>query len=65
MLQGGVKSGKITKDTTQIIEYSSGSTMISLGMIAKIMGIDNVHAYLSNKTSQSKLDLMRFFGLKL
>ncbi|KAK0535943.1 hypothetical protein OC835_002214 [Tilletia horrida] len=48
-----------------IVEYSSGSTVISLAIISKIFGLNHVTAYLSNKTSAAKLDLMRFFGLKL
>jgi cysteine synthase len=61
MLLRGYENGKITKDTHTIVEYSSGSTVISLGILAHIMGIPNVKAYLSNKTSQTKLDLLRFF----
>ncbi|KAF7289342.1 Cysteine synthase [Mycena indigotica] len=61
----GQEKGKITSDTHTLVEYSSGSTVISLGILAHIYGIPNVHAYLSNKTSQTKLELLRFFGLDL
>ncbi|KAG8715095.1 hypothetical protein FRC08_011010 [Ceratobasidium sp. 394] len=65
MLLRAQEEGKITKDTNTIIEYSSGSTVISLGILAHIMGIETVKAYLSNKTSPAKLDLLRFFGLDM
>lgn len=52
--------------TRTIIEYSSGSTVISMSMIARVYhGIDDVRAYLSNKTSDAKLKLMQFFGLDI
>ncbi|KAL4787604.1 tryptophan synthase beta subunit-like PLP-dependent enzyme [Aspergillus varians] len=62
MLQSNVVPGK----TKTIIEYSSGSTVISMSMIARVMhGIQNTRAYLSNKTSEAKLKLMQFFGLNI
>jgi cysteine synthase A len=36
---------------SNIVEYSSGSTVISLAIIANIFGLDGVTAYLSNKVS--------------
>lgn len=52
--------------TKTIIEYSSGSTVISMSMIARVMhGIEDTRAYLSNKTSEAKLRLMQFFGLDI
>ena len=52
--------------TNAIVEYSSGSTVISMGILARVLhNIHNVHAYLSNKTSQAKLELLQFFGLKI
>ncbi|KAF5379489.1 hypothetical protein D9615_006545 [Tricholomella constricta] len=59
------EDGSITPDTHTIVEYSSGSTVISLGIISRIFGIPNVKAFLSNKTSEAKLQLLRFFGLEL
>ena len=62
MLESNVLPGK----TKTIIEYSSGSTVISMSMIARVMhGIDDTRAYLSNKTSDAKLKLMQFFGLNI
>ncbi|KAG6354322.1 hypothetical protein INS49_004927 [Diaporthe citri] len=62
MLQSSVKP-----DTTKtIVEYSSGSTVISMSLIARALyGITDTRAFLSNKTSWTKLQLMRFFGLNI
>ncbi|KAF2674408.1 cysteine synthase-like protein B [Microthyrium microscopicum] len=52
--------------TKTVVEYSSGSTVIAMSMIARINhGIEDVRAFLSNKTSDAKLKLMQFFGLDL
>ncbi len=61
MVLRGKEDGRITRDTHTIVEYSSGSTVISLSLIANIMGIPKVKAYMSNKTSEAKLNLLRFF----
>jgi cysteine synthase len=56
----------VTPKTKTIIEYSSGSTVISMALIARaVHGIEDVHAYVSNKTTETKLRLLRFFGLNL
>ena len=56
----------VPDQTRTIIEYSSGSTVISMSMIARVMhGVDDTRAYLSNKTSEAKLRLMQFFGLNI
>ncbi|EUC59851.1 cysteine synthase B [Rhizoctonia solani AG-3 Rhs1AP] len=65
MLLRARESGELTPETKTIIEYSSGSTVISLGILANIMGIETVKAYLSNKTSPAKLDLLRMIGSTL
>ncbi|KAG8731877.1 hypothetical protein FRC10_001389 [Ceratobasidium sp. 414] len=65
MLLRGREEGSITTNTRKIVEYSSGNTVISLGIIAKILGIGTTCAYISNKTSQAKINLLRFFGLQL
>lgn len=60
MLSSSVKADK----TKTILEYSSGSTVLSMSIIGRIFhGIDDTRAYLSNKTTSDKLRLMRFFGL--
>ncbi|PHH72252.1 hypothetical protein CDD82_6060 [Ophiocordyceps australis] len=62
LLHGSVTPGK----TKTIVESSSGSTVISMAMVARAFhGINDVHAYLSNKTSHSKLRLLQFFGLNV
>lgn len=56
----------IPGQTKSIVEYSSGSTVVSMSMVARVFhGIDDTRAYLSNKTAEQKLRLMQFFGLKL
>lgn len=62
MLESSVQPNK----TNTIIEYSSGSTVISMSMIARVMhGVQDTRAFLSNKTSDAKLKLMQFFGLNI
>ena len=62
MLEASVVPDK----TKTIIEYSSGSTVISMAMIARVMhGVQDVRAFLSNKNSEAKLRLMQFFGLDI
>ncbi|KAG8723357.1 hypothetical protein FRC09_003683 [Ceratobasidium sp. 395] len=65
MLLRGREDESITADTHKIVEYSSGNTVISLGILSKILGIGNTCAYISNKTSSAKINLLRFFGLEL
>jgi cysteine synthase len=58
--------GVVPGQTKTVVESSSGSTVISMAMVARAFhGVDDVHAYLSNKTSQTKLRLMQFFGLNV
>ncbi|EAW13404.1 putative cysteine synthase B [Aspergillus clavatus NRRL 1] len=60
MLEKNVVPGK----TKTVIEYSSGSTVISMALAGRVLhGIHDTRAYLSNKTSTAKLQLMQFFGL--
>ncbi|KAI0835877.1 tryptophan synthase beta subunit-like PLP-dependent enzyme [Hypoxylon sp. FL0890] len=62
LLEKSVVSGK----TNTIIEYSSGSTVISMSLVSRVYhGIPDVRAFLSNKTSLAKLRLMQFFGLNI
>ncbi|KAJ5473697.1 hypothetical protein N7475_003263 [Penicillium sp. IBT 31633x] len=61
-----LESSVIPGETDRIIEYSSGSTVISMSMIARVMhGVNDTRAFLSNKTSDAKLKLMQFFGLDI
>ncbi|KAI0015958.1 tryptophan synthase beta subunit-like PLP-dependent enzyme [Xylariomycetidae sp. FL0641] len=60
LLEGSVVPGK----TDTIVEYSSGSTVISMSLVSRVYyGVTDVRAFLSNKTSDAKLKLMQFFGL--
>lgn len=62
LLQNKVVPGK----TDTIVEYSSGSTVLSMSMASRVYyGISDVRAYLSNKTSLPKLKLMQFFGINM
>ncbi|KAM5356482.1 hypothetical protein ACJ41O_003128 [Fusarium nematophilum] len=62
LLQNCVVPGK----TKTVVEYSSGSTVLSMSLISRaIHGIDDVRAFLSNKTSMTKLRLMQFFGIDI
>lgn len=52
--------------TTTVVEYSSGSTVLSMSLIARALyGLDDVRAFLSNKTSPAKIRLMRLFGINM
>ncbi|KAH7079548.1 tryptophan synthase beta subunit-like PLP-dependent enzyme [Paraphoma chrysanthemicola] len=59
-------SKEVHPETSTVVEYSSGSTVISLALASRIYhGIDDVKAFLSNKTTTSKLRMMQFFGLDI
>ncbi|GLB01659.1 hypothetical protein AtubIFM57258_000069 [Aspergillus tubingensis] len=60
LLEKTVVPGK----TKTIVEFSSGSTVISMSMLARLMhGISDTRAFLSNKSTETKLRMMQFFGL--
>lgn len=61
MLLKAHESGEITQASKRIVEYSSGNTAISLAITANILGMPPVGAYISNKNSRQKMDLLRFF----
>ncbi|KAF8595808.1 tryptophan synthase beta subunit-like PLP-dependent enzyme [Ceratobasidium sp. AG-I] len=65
MLMRASECGHVNDSTKRVVEYSSGNTAISLGIVSRIMGGPQVGAYISNKTSSQKMDLLRFFGLDL
>ncbi|KAF2019957.1 cysteine synthase [Aaosphaeria arxii CBS 175.79] len=49
----------------KIAEASSGSTILSLGIIARVLwGKEDVEAHVTNKKSPESLNLLRFFGIK-
>ena len=50
----------------KIVEASSGSTVLSLGMISRALwGHEDVNAYVTNKKHPDSLKLLRFFGLNV
>jgi hypothetical protein len=61
MILRAQEDGQITSDTHTLVEYSSGSTITSIGLIANILGIPRVKAYVTNKTTVVKLQLLQFF----
>ncbi|KAJ7724065.1 tryptophan synthase beta subunit-like PLP-dependent enzyme [Mycena maculata] len=63
MILRAQETGEITDETHTLVEYSSGSTITSIGIVANILGIPKVKAYVTNKTTEVKLQLLRFFGL--
>jgi cysteine synthase len=49
----------------KIVEASSGSTVLSLGIIARVLwGNNDVDAYVTNKKAPESLSLLRFFGIR-
>ncbi|KAL1998574.1 hypothetical protein VTN02DRAFT_5952 [Thermoascus thermophilus] len=60
------KGNGVDANTKTVVEYSSGSTIISMAVLAKVLhNIDDTRAYLSNKTSLVRIQLMRLFGLEV
>ncbi|KID90950.1 cysteine synthase B [Metarhizium guizhouense ARSEF 977] len=52
--------------TKTVVEYSSGSTVLSMSLIARAFyGLPDVRAFLSNKTSLAKIRLMQLFGINI
>lgn len=52
--------------TKTVVEYSSGSTVLSMSLIARAFyGLPDVRAFLSNKTSLAKIRLMQLFGINM
>ncbi|PGH27481.1 hypothetical protein AJ80_00721 [Polytolypa hystricis UAMH7299] len=50
---------------TKIAEASSGSTVLSLGIIARVLwGNGDVDAYVTNKKPRESLNWLRFFGIR-
>ncbi|KAK4124399.1 cysteine synthase [Parathielavia appendiculata] len=47
-----------------IVEASSGSTVLSLGILARVLwGNEHVNAYVTNKKHPESLNMLRFFGI--
>lgn len=50
---------------SHLIENSSGNTVSSLGIIGKAFGIPHTATIISDETSTSKVQLIRFFGTEI
>ncbi|KAF4585627.1 cysteine synthase B [Ophiocordyceps camponoti-floridani] len=62
LLANAIEPGK----TKTVVEYSSGSTVLSMSLIARALyGVNDVKAFLSNKTSLAKIRLMQLFGIDI
>ncbi|TID07190.1 Cysteine synthase [Colletotrichum higginsianum] len=49
----------------KIVEASSGSTVLSLGILARVLwGNEDVDAYVTNKKPPESLNMLRFFGIR-
>ncbi|KAK1981815.1 cysteine synthase [Colletotrichum cereale] len=49
----------------KIVEASSGSTVLSLGIISRVLwGNEDVDAYVTNKKPPESLNMLRFFGIR-
>ena len=57
-------SGEL-KDVSTLIENSSGNTVFSLGILARLFGIQTSRAIVSHEVSHGKLQLLRFFGIDI
>ncbi len=64
MLLEAEKSGKL-KDVHTIVENSSGNTVFSLALIARLFGIKRTKAIVSHEVRWGKLQLLRLFGIEI
>lgn len=64
MLDEQNKKG-LLKKVQGIIENSSGNTVYSLAVIARLFGIHKTKAIVSHEVRRGKLDLLRFFGVDI
>lgn len=67
MMLRGQESDLFQPNRDKIVEYSSGNTVLSLGILNNVYaGSDaKTEAYVSNKTSAEKLRMLRLFGIEL
>lgn len=63
LLEKRVNGGLEGIDT--VIENSSGNTVFSLAVIARLMGIPHTKAVVSHEVTQGKLNLLRFLGTEI
>jgi len=53
------------KNVHTLIENSSGNTVLSLAIIARLFGIENTKAIVSHEVTWGKLQLLRLFGTEI
>lgn len=63
MVQKGIESGKINKNTT-LVEGSSGNTGASVSMIASSMGLKSI-LFVPDKCSNEKISIIRSYGAEV
>jgi cysteine synthase len=63
MLQKAKAENKL-EGVSNIVEYSSGNTILSATLIARLMGISNSVTIISHEAFWSRIQLMRFLGIK-
>ena len=61
MLFEAEKEGEL-KDVHSLIESSSGNTVLSLAVLARIFGVPTTKALVSHEVTEGKLDLLRLLG---
>lgn len=62
MLNEAYERGTL-KDIHSIIENSSGNTVLSLSVVANLLGIKNTKAFVSHEITEGKLKLLQLFGV--
>ncbi|KAH8818579.1 tryptophan synthase beta subunit-like PLP-dependent enzyme [Flagelloscypha sp. PMI_526] len=65
MMEHAIENGDYDPCNDKIVEYSSGNTVTSLAILNGIRGGPQAEAYVSNKTSREKMNMLRFFNLEL
>jgi cysteine synthase/rhodanese-related sulfurtransferase len=55
----------VLENVDTVIENSSGNTVLSLAVIARILGIPTTKAVVSHEVSVGKLNLLRFLGTEI
>jgi cysteine synthase/cystathionine beta-lyase/cystathionine gamma-synthase len=64
MLQKAAERGEL-QDVSSIIESSSGNTVLSLSVMAKLFGIDDTYAIVDHSIAPSLERMLRLFGIQI
>jgi cysteine synthase/rhodanese-related sulfurtransferase len=62
MLNESHKKGRLN-GVKNLVESSSGNTVLSLAAIARLMGVERTMAFASNEVNGGKLQMLRIFGV--